>query len=349
VFAVRRIVTAASLAIIILFALIRFSLARAQTDRPLSYLHGFGAQAHSIVPLTWAVFVISIAVIVIITFLVLTGVLLHRARTVVLPGDKLPVERTGHGLRWIYIGVGISGMVLLGSLIWTVITLANINSPPSVPKLTIQITGQQWWWKVRYLNQDPSRIFTTANEIHIPTGEPVRVELISTDVIHSFWIPNLAGKTDAIPGQMNLMWLEADKPGRYQGQCTEYCGQQHAHMSMYVIAQSPQSFNAWYDAQLKAASPPSSPAVLRGERSFELHCGSCHRVRGTLAGGEVAPDLTHLMSRQTIAAGTLPNTIGYLSGWIADSQAIKPGNRMPVQYLSGPELEDIRTFLKTLK
>jgi cytochrome c oxidase subunit 2 len=168
-------------------------------------------------------------------------------------------------------------------------------------------------------------------------------------VIHSFWIPKLAGKTDTIPGQRNVMWLQANKPGRYRGQCTEYCGPQHAHMAMYVIAQPPDQFRAWLDAQLRPAPPPNSPKLIRGENDFVYRCGVCHKVRGTNGGGTVAPDLTHLMSRHTIAAGTLPNTIAALSGWIANSQAIKPGNRMPVLYLSGPELEDLRSFLITLK
>ena len=145
------------------------------------------------------------------------------------------------------------------------------------------------------------------------------------------------------------MWLEATKPGRYRGQCTEYCGHQHAHMAVFAIAQPPDQFKAWYQAQLRPAPAPNSGKAIAGERLFVYRCGSCHTVRGTGAGGTVAPDLTHLMSRRTIAAGTLPNTIGSLSGWIANPQAIKPGNRMPVLYLSGPDLETLRSFLITLK
>ena len=217
------------------------------------------------------------------------------------------------------------------------------------PALTIEVTGQQWWWKVRYLSDDPSRIFTTANEIHIPTGEPVRIELIGADVIHSFWVPPLSGKTDAIPGQTNVTWLEADRPGRYRGQCTEYCGVQHAHMGFEVVAQSPGEFDAWWDAQLKPAATADRRPANAAPTLFSYHCGACHTVRGTEAGGAIAPDLTHLMSRATIAAGTLPNNAGNLSGWIADPQAIKPGTLMPIVYLSGPELNDIRAYLQTLK
>ncbi len=227
--------------------------------------------------------------------------------------------------------------------------LAAINEPPTKPALTIEVTGQQWWWKVRYLSDDPSRILTTANEIHIPTGEPVRIELIGADVIHSFWVPLLSGKTDAFPGQTNVTWLEADRPGRYRGLCSEFCGVQHAQMGFEVVAQSPREFDAWWSAQLTPAATAGPPAIERGAALFTYRCGACHTVRGTEAGGAIAPDLTHLMSRATIAAGTLPNNVGSLSGWIADPQAIKPGTLMPIVYLSGPELNDIRSFLLTLK
>ncbi|HEX7969078.1 MAG TPA: c-type cytochrome, partial [Stellaceae bacterium] len=182
---------------------------------------------------------------------------------------------------------------------------------------------------------------------------PVRIELRTDDVIHSFWIPALAGKTDTIAGQRNVTWLQADKPGIYRGQCTEYCGQQHAHMGLLAVADPPDAFAAWWGHQLEGPVMPRSEAQLseirQGEAAFMRHCAVCHAVRGTPAGGRVGPDLSHLMERQTVAAGTLPNTIGYLSGWISNPQHIKPGNYMPTLTLSGPELNDIRTFLAALK
>jgi cytochrome c oxidase subunit 2 len=189
----------------------------------------------------------------------------------------------------------------------------------------------------------------TANEIHIPVGEPVRLKLGSADVIHTFWVPTLSGKTDLIPGQTNLTWLEADTPGVYRGQCNEYCGQQHAHMALAVYADAPDEFGAWWDRQVQAADRPEAAAVSQGQRQFLLRCGACHAVRGTLAGGRVGPDLTHLMSRSTIAAGMLPNTVGHLSGWVANPQFIKPGSKMPNLELSGPELDEIRSYLLTLQ
>ena len=317
-------------------------------DPPMSYLSGDGPVA--VVPLMWGLLGISIAVVVIIAALVFTGTLKRRSGAEFKPGSQVPVEYAGHGLRWIFIGVGVSTVVLFAALIWTLEVLADINAPSTAPTVTLRITGYQWWWKVEYLNKAaPYRTIITANEIHIPSGEPIRIELLGGDVIHSFWVPKLAGKTDTIPGQRNVMWLEAKKPGRYRGQCTEYCGHQHAHMALFVIAEPRKQFDAWYDAQLKPASTPSSPQAIDGERTLVYKCGVCHMVRGTAAGGTVAPDLTHLMSRSTIAAGTLPNTIAGLSGWIANPQAVKPGNHMPVLFLSGPELQNLRTYLITLK
>lgn len=317
--------------------------------RPMSYLQGFGRKAYPVVSYTWALLGIQSAVVLIITGLVVAGTVIYRTRGRVAVGERLPVGRGGHGLRFIYIGVGITFAVILGSMVWMLVTLSAVESPHGDPELTIQITGYQWWWKAIYQSKDPSRILVTANEIHIPTGEPILIQLIGGDVIHSFWIPLLSGKTDTIPGQVNDMWLEADKPGRYRGQCTEYCGWQHAHMAMYIVAQPPKEFQAWMDHQLEPAPPPTTPKLLSGEKKLAFHCGVCHTVRGAGAGGTVAPDLTHVMSRSTIAAGTLPNTVATLSGWIADSQAIKPGNHMPVLYLSGPDLDDIRDYLMTLK
>jgi cytochrome c oxidase subunit 2 len=202
---------------------------------------------------------------------------------------------------------------------------------------------------VRYDSNEPSRVFTTANEIHIPTGQPVRLDLASTDVIHSFWVPELSGKTDVIPGQRNETWIEADRPGTYRGQCAEYCGLQHAHMALSVVAELPAQFDAWWAAQLQGAPAPQSQTAEAAQTDFVVHCGICHTVRGTSAGGRLGPDLSHLMSRRTIAAGTLPNTPGYLSGWIADPQHVKPGNLMPILDLSGTQLSAIRDYLERLQ
>ncbi len=228
-------------------------------------------------------------------------------------------------------------------------TLAQIGRPPQEPAFTVEVIGHQWWWEIRYLSDQPARNFTTANEIHIPVGETVAVKLISRDVIHSFWVPALGGKTDLIPGQTNVTWMEADKPGVYRGQCAEYCGLQHAHMALTVVAQEPEAFEAWRAGQLEPASEANTERVQAGLTAFIQKCGICHTVRGTRAQGIVGPDLSHLMERRTLAAGTLPNTPGNLAGWIADPQHVKPGNFMPQPQLSAAELLRILAFLKTLE
>ncbi len=316
-------------------------------DFPVSYLHGDGRKAYPVVSLTWGMLAISVIVTVTVCALLFIGILARRARTADMAAA--PVERSGGGMPWLIWGTGISTVALFGSLVWTVAVLADINGPPSKPTVTIEITGKQWWWSARYLSDDPSRIVTTANEIHIPVGQPVRIKLIGADVIHSFWVPALTGKTDTIPGQTNTMWLEADTPGIYRGPCTEYCGAQHAHMTAFVVADPPEMFKAWWDAQIAPAVAPTTDEGARGQAAFVFHCGACHTVRGTEAGGTVAPELTHLMARKTIAAGTLDNTPPNLAGWISNPQAIKPGAAMPAPGLSGQEVTDITAYLETLR
>jgi cytochrome c oxidase subunit II len=216
--------------------------------------------------------------------------------------------------------------------------------------LTIEVTGHQWWWELTYEPGDPARRFTTANELHVPVGRPVRLILTSRDVIHSFWVPRLQGKRDLIPGYENTLWIRADEPGIYEGACAEFCGMQHAQMRLSVIADSAERFDAWYDAQREPAVQPATPLALQGRDVFvEKQCGLCHAVRGTAARGTVAPDLTHLASRRTLAAGILPNTRGFLGGWIVDPQQIKPGTRMPRNALAGPELNALLEYLGALR
>jgi cytochrome c oxidase subunit 2 len=312
---------------------------------PMNYLRTAGPHADPAATLTWALLIISIAVVVIVTSLVAIGVVARRTR----PGADAPVREGPPAHAWFYIGLTLTSIALVVSAIWTFQVLAAVNSPAASPALTIQVTGRQWWWEVRYVGATPAQSFSTANEIHIPAGRPVLVELSGADVIHSFWIPALAGKTDTIPGRTNLTWLQADRPGVYRGQCTEYCGAQHAHMAVYAVADPPEAFAIWRQAQLALASAPTTPQAQSGAAIFETHCAVCHTVRGSAAEGIVGPDLTHLMSRQTIAAGALANGEAGLAGWVANPQAIKPGAKMPATNLSGPELNAIVAYLETLK
>ena len=312
---------------------------------PMDVLHADGLMARRILPLTQALLIVSAVVVVIITALVLIAVF-RRGRGGAVTDTPL-LETPARG--WISIGVGLSTIVLVGLVVWTSITMAEIANPPGKPALSINVRGHQWWWEFVYQSDDPSQIFVTANEIHIPVGKPVRFTLNGEDVIHTFWVPSLGGKIQLIPGQTNVTWLQADRPGVYRGQCSQYCGQQHAHMIFSVFADPPEAFEAWRKDQLRAAPQPATDETRLGEQRFIGRCGACHTVRGTLANGHVGPDLTHLMSRATIAGGELPNNPGYLSGWIANPQNLKPGALMPNPELSGPDLASIRSFLVTLK
>jgi cytochrome c oxidase subunit 2 len=216
--------------------------------------------------------------------------------------------------------------------------------------LTLKVTGHQWWWEVIYEDPEPHRSFTTANEIHIPVGEAVRIKLESADVIHSFWVPSLAGKQDAITGRQNVIWVQADRPGIYRGQCTEFCGWQHAHMGLVIVAEAKEDFERWRDDQIAAAGPPADPERRLGMEIFlSKPCIMCHQVRGTPAGGRVGPDLTHVGSRLYIGAGTLPMNRGTLAAWIVDPHGIKPGVQMPSIQLAPDEIHPLVSYLEGLK
>jgi cytochrome c oxidase subunit 2 len=216
--------------------------------------------------------------------------------------------------------------------------------------ITIELTGHQWWWEARYLNVDASSIFTTANEIHIPVGVPVTFSLKSGDVIHSFWVPNLSGKKDLIPGKIATIWLQADQPGVYRGQCAEYCGHQHAHMALWIIAEPRDQFNAWQRNQIQEAVAPGNASQQRGQQVFlSSACVMCHAINGTVAGSNIGPNLTHVANRNTIAAATLQNDRDHLAQWVADSQTIKPGNRMPPNSLAPDDLQALLDYLQNLK
>jgi cytochrome c oxidase subunit II len=216
--------------------------------------------------------------------------------------------------------------------------------------LTLTVKGHQFWWEVIYEDPEPHLSFTTANEIHIPVGEPVSIKLESTDVIHSFWVPSLTSKQDAITGRQNVIRIQADREGVYRGQCAEFCGWQHAHMGLLVVARPKAEFEGWRAHQRAAAQAPTDPERQRGMEIFLTKpCVMCHQVRGTSAGGRVAPDLTHVGSRAYIAAGTLQTTRGNLAAWIVDPQGIKPGAHMPVIPVEADELDPLVSYLEGLQ
>ncbi len=248
-------------------------------------------------------------------------------------------------------GFAVPVVVLTALLAYSLVLTRTLSSGADVPSMRVQVTGEMWWWRIDYLSSDGQTILREANELHIPVGHTVALELVSADVIHSFWVPQLGGKKDMIPGRRNILHLSADTPGIYQGQCAEFCGGPHALMGLTVIAHSPVDFDQWLLRRQNAPQPPKDVLAQKGAELFlTTGCAACHVVRGTAANGEAGPDLTFIGARHKLGAGILPNNRGTLAGWVADSQAIKPGNRMPrYNMLTGEELQAISAYLEQLR
>lgn len=243
------------------------------------------------------------------------------------------------------ISVGLVGLAVASFFTDRSLAAAGAN-----PKLAITVTANQWWWDVEYTPEDPSHTIRTANELHLPVGVPAEITLKSSDVIHSFWVPNLAGKQDLIPGRTTDIQILPTRIGEYRGQCAEYCGVQHANMAFDVTVESMADFKKWAAAQLQPAPAPTNPLTLAGYKYVTTRqCSACHNITGTPAGGEIGPDLTHLASRKSIGAGTLPMNTGNLYGWVADPQSQKPGNNMPTIGIAPQDLRAIVAYLETLK
>lgn len=309
-----------------------------------------GPMSARIEGLWWFIFAISVAVFVIV-WIFLAGAAARRRVHEQLPPELNPdPAREQRYLRRVMVATGITLVVLFAILGHTVVTSKYMNSLQSKNPVSIQVYGHQWWWEVQYPNDDASLWVTTANEIHVPVGVPIVLQTGSRDVIHSFWAPNIQGKRDLIPGHSSAIWFQVDQEGTYRGQCAEFCGHQHAHMAFYIIAESPEKFQAWLNQQRKPAPDPANETLAHGKDVFEKGtCVMCHTIRGTNAGSHFGPDLTHIGSRTSIAAATLPNTPGAMAGWISDPQAIKPGVRMPPNPLTGPDLQALVAYLQSLK
>jgi cytochrome c oxidase subunit 2 len=251
--------------------------------------------------------------------------------------------RLGSAAFVIWGGVVFPGVTLAALLVYSLVRANDLSVFGDGP-LQVEVTGEQWWWRVHYLADGGGVDFATANEIHVPVGEPVDLRLRSADVIHSFWVPALAGKLDMLPGRETTMRIVATRAGTYRGQCAEYCGGPHTHMAFVVVAQEPEAYREWARAQRRDA------AVAAGDRRaveiLESRCGACHAIRGTRAAGTRGPDLTHLATRSTLGAGRLPMNAGSVAGWIAGNQGLKPGNLMPeFRELEGEDLRAVAAFL----
>jgi cytochrome c oxidase subunit 2 len=313
-------------------------------------LHPGALQAKHIEWLYWLIF----WVLLIVYILMIAGFTRAGAKARVSADRPLPVIENDAGDRrakWaVGSAVAVTVLTLFVILVLSVITGKRVEGLTSKNPLTIRITGHQWWWEVTYPNSQADQTVTTANEIHVPIKTPVVLLTNSADVIHSFWAPSITGKRDLLPGYSSAFWFQVDQPGIYRGQCAEFCGLQHAHMGFSVIAESADQFQAWQQQQLKAAADPTSAEATHGREVFLSHaCLMCHTIRGTDAGSHVGPDLTHVASRNMIAAETLPNTPGALAGWILDPQRIKPGTGMAPNVLSPDDLQSLIVYLRSLE
>ena len=315
-----------------------------------SYLDATGATGHEEAVLGRWLTITAGVVVLAVCVAILAGMARHRGHE---PGETALLERREihTGLNWIWVGLAITIVILLAAFGGTMVTLQAATHPSRTPSLTMDVTGHQWWWEVTYSDsRNPVLGFTTANEVHLPIGEPVLFKLSSQDVIHSIWVPTLAGKKDLTPGYTQTVWFQADTPGVYRGQCAEFCGHQHAKMALYIIAEPKVQYEAWVKHSQQPAPEPGDSVTKRGQQVFlTSSCALCHAIEGTSAASNAGPNLTGIGGRRTIAAGTLPNTRGNLAGWIVDPQRIKPGTHMPPNALESKDLDALLTYLQSLK
>lgn len=300
-----------------------------------------GAEAERINVLFWIMTFGGAAILLLVVVL---------AALAITGGDALRGRLASESvIHWL--GIAFPVVVLSALLIYGFVLMrAGAADREGDTNLRIAISGEQWWWRVTYQTPDGQSV-ETANEIHLPVGQPVRLELTTADVIHSFWAPSLAGKLDMIPGRTNQMTITATQPGVTRGQCAEYCGGAHAFMSFHVVAHPPEEFEAWLAREAAPAVAPGNPALANGQDLFlTAGCGGCHAVRGTAADGAIGPDLTHVGGRHSLAAATLPNTAEAIAAFIVNNQHIKPENRMP-EYatFSVAQLRDLAAYLESLR
>jgi cytochrome c oxidase subunit II len=295
-----------------------------------SMLSPHGPAASEIAELSWVLFAGGGAILVLVIAAIVYALGAGPQRRAWLARERFVI----------WAGVGFPVLTLSALLLYVYAVGERLHATPQAA-VRIEVTAEQWWWRVRYLDAAGEPEFETANEIRVPAGEAVELTLRSADVIHSFWVPSLAGKIDMIPGRANRLVLSAAGAGTYRGQCAEFCGGPHALMALHVVAQRESEFQAWREQQRR---PAASANAL-----FTARCAACHAIRGSEAAGSRGPDLTHVASRLFIAAGTLPNTPANLSGWLADSQHVKPGSLMPSMRLAPAELQVLAAYLATLK
>jgi cytochrome c oxidase subunit 2 len=305
-----------------------------------------GDQASALHTLFWLMVVVCGAVYLLVMLGLVWSLLRVRRQNTV--GDDLTAAdgKLDRGL-WTAAAIILVGLTVL--IVGSFLADRALFATRGQDAMMVRITGHQWWWRIEYRDPASGRLIETANELHLPRGRTTRVVLGSADVIHSFWVPNVAGKLDMIPGRRNQLDLTPRREGWFRGQCTEFCGTQHAHMSLDVKVDSPEQFDAWLSGQAQPAAVGNDATAARGKAVFAGLCAACHVIRGTGATGRAGPDLTHLASRRSIAAGTLPMTRGGLQGWIAQPQALKPGTSMPTVPLTPADADAVAHYLATLR
>ena len=314
-----------------------------------SALDAAGPGASAAANLWWMMFGVSAAIYAVVLAALLVAVLARRAPETPAP-QVIGAAADRRATAWVVAAGVIAPAVLVVVLFLLAVSSFGALGVPPRADLTIEVKGHLWWWEIRYPGQGHGESVSVANELHIPVGRPVRVLLVSPNVIHSFWVPSLHGKVDLIPGKVNVTWLQADRPGVYRGQCAEYCGLQHTRMALLVVAEAPDAFEAWLRRQRQPAAAPVDDVTRRGLVVFERTCSPCHTIRGTSASwSRPGPDLTHLATRRTLAAGTLPHTKETLAAWIADPQALKRGVAMPPASLVPDDLAALLRYLETLQ
>jgi cytochrome c oxidase subunit 2 len=315
-----------------------------------SALDPAGPQAAAASRLWWLFLGVTSVVYLIVVLMALLAVARRKEQAEEAP--LKPDPRTEHRMHFVVGGaVGITILILFTFLVSDFLVGRKIYALSSAPdQLEIQVVGHQWWWEVQYQDQTPSHIVMTANEIHIPVGVPIKLTLDSRDVIHSFWVPSLSGKKDLIPGHPTRLWLQADRAGTFDGQCAEFCGHQHAHMRLQLIAEDRAAFDKWLEMQRQPSIQPSSDLQKRGQEVFlNGTCVMCHTISGTGARGKVGPNLTHIGSQTMLAASTLPNTADNLFHWVRNPHDIKPGVLMPQNGMNDEELHALVDYLESLK
>lgn len=317
---------------------------------PHSALHPSGIQSSRIADLFWAYFDIAALVFVLVMGAFVVALFRKRRADAPPPKSEVPDEVDRPKRRAVTVAGAFTVIALVVMLFLSIATSRALASLGTKDAVTVEVIGHRWWWEVKYPASVAGMQFTTAYELHVPVGRPVEVKLSTRDVIHSFWVPSLNGKRDAIPGKSTTLVIQADHPGRYEGQCAEFCGTQHANMRFVVVAESEEELKAWLAHQLSPAVTPDDPEKLRGQEVFlKSRCAACHTIAGTGAFATVGPNLTHLASRRDLAAGTLGAERGHLAGWIVDPQSSKPGVIMPGTPLAPDDLNALLTYLGSLK